>query len=328
MRWLIPAISLSVVLLVVSALQTPWLTREACSRALAGRPGVVMKELRIGRQSFSLPGRLELKDVRIELGINGKPLILETPGVIVTGLQSVWGRERRILVSLEHAHGVYDAGDAREAGLQLTLAGDTLSGSVTAQEAVWDNIRARAVSAFIIIKGAEIEWRAVKLQAYGGRVTGQAVVHLGPSLTYAAEIFVEGCDVAQLAELNRELADQLNGVMTGAVKLAGGIGTVDTLDVDLTMPAGGQVSAALLAALTQYLPRSREKKRLDFLIRNGGKLAMELFSFTMKGGAKGKFTGELRLRSREVNLELNLAHEINTDGTLASLAAYGQKFLK
>ena len=99
-------------------------------------------------------------------------------------------------------------------------------------------------------------------------------------------------------------------------------------DTDLTMPSGGKVSASLLAALTQYLPQSREKKRLDVLIRKGGKVALEAFSFTMKGGQAGKFSGDVRLKSREINLELNLTHEINTDGTIDSLFGYWGKFFQ
>jgi hypothetical protein len=100
------------------------------------------------------------------------------------------------------------------------------------------------------------------------------------------------------------------------------------VDADLNMPTGGKMSASLLAALTQYLPQSREKSRLDLLIRKGGKIAMEGFSFIIRGGQAGKFAGEVHLRSREVNLELNLEHEINTDGTIASLLGYWGKFLK
>ena len=328
MRWLIVALLSAVGILVVSALQTPWLTRELCRRALAGQPGVVVKELRIGQQHFSLPGRLEFQDVRLGLEINAKSLTLDIPEILVTGLQSVWAGERRILLSAAHVHGRYDVGEAVDAGLQFTFVGEGVSGPVTVAALSWDKLHAREVAAFLIFNRSGIEVHAVKMKAYAGGVTGQSVVRLRPLLTYTAEVFIEACDVAQLSDINRDLADQLNGAVTGTVKLAGDAVVLKTLDADLTMPAGGRVSASLLAALTQYLPQSREKKRLDFLIRNGGKLAMELFSFTMKGVGQGKFSGELHLRSREINLELNLTHEINTDGTLASLAAYGQKFLK
>ena len=328
MRWVVLALLSAMAMLVAGTLQTPWLARELCRRALTGKPGVVVKDLRIGQQHFSLPGRIQFRNIRLELEVNAKRVSLDVPAVLVTGLQSVWSGERRILLSAEHVHGRYDAGEAADTGLQFTLAGDSISGPVTLAELNWDKLRARDVSAFVILNRAGVEVHAVKMQAYAGKVTGNAVVHAGPPMTYTAEVFIEGCDVAQLTDINRDLADQLNGAVTGTVKLAGDAAALKALDADLTMPAGGRVSASLLAALTQYLPQSREKKRLDFLIRNGGKLAMELFSFTMKGVGEGKFAGELRLRSREINLELNLTHEINTDGTLASLAAYGQKFLK
>ncbi|MEI8012786.1 MAG: hypothetical protein WCI27_09980 [Candidatus Omnitrophota bacterium] len=328
MRWFMLMVVMALVILMMSVLQTPWLTRVLCRRALSAHAGVVVKGLHIGSQHFSLPGRVEMKDILLELKVNGKPMVLETPGVLVTGLQSLWGGERRILLASEKMHARYDLADAADAGAQFTLTSEGLSGPVTAAEFVWDKINAREVSAFVIIKNSGIEVRAAKMQAYGGRVTGQAVVRTGQLPAYTGEIFVEGCDMARLSDINRELADQLNGAVTGSVKLAGDAVAIKAVDADLMIPAGGKISASLLGALTQYLPQSREKKRLDLLIRNGGKLAMELFSFTMKGGPQGKFSGELKLRSREINLELNIVHDINTDGTLASLAAYGQKFLK
>ena len=147
-------------------------------------------------------------------------------------------------------------------------------------------------------------------------------------MQYAAEFAVEDFDVAQLVDVNAQIAAQLDGRVTGSVAWQGGDGTLDALDTDLGMPAGGKMSASLLAALTQYLPQSREKKRLELLIKKGGKLPMELFALTMKSVQARKLTGEIRLRSREINLELNLTQEINTDGTLASLWAYWQRFIK
>jgi hypothetical protein len=185
------------------------------------------------------------------------------------------------------------------------------------------------VSGFMILNGAGVEMRALKFKAYDGNLTGKVMVQTrGTPITYNGEIFMEGFNVAGLGDVNPAISQQLDGVVTGTVSVEGDPVSLRTLDASLTMPSGGNISAALLAALTQYLPASREKKRLDALISAGGKLGMELFSFTLKGGKAGAFAGELHLRSREINLELNLTHEINTDGTIASLLAYWQKFVQ
>ena len=317
-------------LLFLSLIHTTVVAEAVLSQMLASVRGVVLKSVHIGNQRLSLPGRLQFKDIKVFCEFNGTPLLLEAPRVEVTGLQSFLSADRRLLVEAEHVFAGYGVGELRDGKVALTVVREGISGPVTAVSLRWDKIEAANAAAFVIIKASDVELRAVELQAYGGEVSGKFQARSLPraAAIYNGEFFIQDIDVAQLTEVNRDVASQLGGRVTGSLKWEGDAGAWQSFETDLTMPAGGQLSASLLAALTQYLPASREKKRLDVLIRKGGKLAMEVFSFTMKGGEGGRFAGEIRLRSREINLELNLEHEINTDGTIASLAAYWQKFLK
>ncbi len=320
---------LALAAIVASLVNTTWLVEKAICDVLASRPGVIVRSVHVGLQRFSLPGQVRLTDVKVACEINAKPFLFETTEVIITGLQSFLSGDRRLLAVVENIFVHYDVGEFKDARAELTVVRDAVSGPVTIAEIRWDKLRAWDAAAFMIVNAAGLEVRAVKFKAYGGTASGKVFVPLASKAgSYAAEFLIEDIDVARLADVNRDIAAQIGGRVTGAVKFEGNAQTLSSLDADLTMPSGGQVSASLLAALTQYLPKSREKKRLDVLIRNGGKLAMEVFSFTMKGGEAGRFAGEVHLRSREINLELNLEQEINTDGTIASLAGYLQTFLK
>ncbi len=329
-RWYILLVAGAAVFFVGSMLQTPWLSTKLLRRALAARPGVIVKTVFIKGQHFTLPGRFHFETVKIALQENGKEFVVEAASVDVSGVQQWFGSDRRFLVNMEKARLMYDMGVVRDVRAQLTVTPQGVSGPVGGSACDWDKWQASDISAFMIVNGSGVEMRALQFKAYDGRLTGKVMVRTrGDSgVTYAGEIFAEGFNVARLDEINPSMAAQLDGVVTGTVSVEGDVKTLRVLDASLMMPAGGNINAALLAALTQYLPASREKERLDALINTGGKLGMELFSFTVKGGDHGKFSGELHLRSRAINLELNLTHEVNTDGTIASLLAYGQKFVQ
>ena len=330
-RWYVLVVIVALLIFAGSALNTTWLTESIVAQVLAAKPGVVVRLVHIDHQQFSLPGRLELQKVDLDLEVNGKLLTLQVPRVEVTGLQTFWSADRRILVAAQGMTVDHDPGQVKEVKAELTIDRDGISGPVTAVEGNWDKLRVKDVSLFLIVNKAGVELRAVKFAAYDGSITGKVFIHSSPARqegVYAAELFIEGLDMARLAEVNPDIPAQLDGLVTGTLKLEGDLKSLRTVDTDLNMPAGGKMSASLLAALTQYLPESREKKRLDILISQGGKIAMEGFSFIIKGGEAGKFTGEVHVKSREVNLELNLEHEINTDGTIGSLLAYWGKFLQ
>jgi hypothetical protein len=330
-RWYVLVGFAALIIFVGSAANTTWLTESVVSQVLGARPGVVVKRVHIDQQKFSLPGRMQFEKIDLVLEVNGKLLMIEAPGAVVTGLQTFWTVDRRILFTVENMLVRYDLGKAKDVKADLTVDRDGISGPLTAVAGNWDKLQMKNASAFLIVNASGIELRALKCDAYGGKITGKVLVNTSPAKntgTYAAELFIEAIDMVRLADINPEIAVQLNGSVTGTVKLEGDLSSLRTVDTDLNMPSGGKMSASLLAALTQYFPQSREKKQLDILIRKGGKVALEAFSFTMKGGEAGKFAGEVRLKSREINLELNLAHDINTDGTIDSLLGYWGKFLQ
>jgi hypothetical protein len=340
-RWYVLAVGAACLILCWSAVNIPWLSEFVVGKVLRASPGIRVEHVHIERQQFSLPGRLELQGVDLGLKINGKSFSLKAPQVMLTGLQTMLSSDRRMRVTAEGVTARYDLGQAKEAKADLTMLlspnhstdpdRDGVSGPLTAVEVNWDKLRAKDVSVFLIVNKSGVELRAMKLTAYKGKITGKTFIQTAPvkqAGIYTVELLLEGLDVAQLAEVNPEIAVQLNGLVTGTVKLVGDPRSLRTVDTDLVMPLGGKMSASLLGALTQYLPQSREKQRLDLLIRKGGKIVMEAFSLTMKGGEAGKFSGDVRLKSREVNLELNLTHEINTDGTIDSLLGYWGRLLQ
>jgi hypothetical protein len=102
--------------------------------------------------------------------------------------------------------------------------------------------------------------------------------------------------------------------------LAGDARKITTFNADFSLPAGGKVTSVLLSDFLQYLPKSREKKRLDKLVKIGEKLAVEVFSFTIQNDAPDHWSGVVQLASKDVNIRANRTYDIHIDGTWEGLA--------
>lgn len=203
-------------ILVLAVLNTTWLSELALGRLLTARQGIHLKRIHIERQKFSLPGRLEWQKVDLALEANGKLLTVQAPQVVVTGLQTVWSDDRRMRVTTQGLTARYAPGQIKDIKTDLTVDRDGISGPLTAVDVYWDRLRAKDLSAFLIVNAQGIELRALKFAAYGGGITGKVLVQtvpVGLAGSYRAEFFADALDVALLSEVNPDIPDQLSGVV-------------------------------------------------------------------------------------------------------------------
>lgn len=163
---------------------------------------------------------------------------------------------------------------------------------------------------------------------YGGELSGSATVKFGPPAGYDAVLALQSVDCGELEQALGGVFRELGGKLSGSLRMAGCGRQIDRFDTAWNMPGGGAVSAALLSTITQYIPDSEQKKRLDFLIRTGAKLPVESFIFTLKNDSPDRLSGIVGLKSREANLELNVTHEIRVDTRIDSLIQAWQAMFK
>ncbi len=163
---------------------------------------------------------------------------------------------------------------------------------------------------------------------YGGTLSGHVQSVFGPPVVYDATLALQSVDCNELEQALGGVFRELGGRLSGRLHIAGTGELVDEFDTSWNMPSGGAVSAALLSSVTQYIPDSAQKKRIDFLIRSGGKLAVESFLFTLKNDSPERLSGVIGIKSREANLELNVTHEIRVDTRIDSLLQAWQAVFK
>jgi hypothetical protein len=295
-------------------------------------PDARVTELAAARQRFFWPGRFVWEDIRVGVDIKGRTYHGTAPRLIVSGTQTIFGDRSVVIISVANAAARFSPGEAKGVTADLRLSpGERKSvwieGPVTVSTALWDKLEARQVSFQFSGGLREFEFRDIRAAAYGGTITGSAHV-IPEGLAYSAEITVRGIETAKLADVNEQIASQVAGRINGHIHLTGRGENLSALESDWSMSDGATVNAALLSVLMQYIPQSQEKKRLDALIQKGGQLPVEVLAFQLRSDTPTHLGGEIKLKSREVNLELNITNDINTDGTLTSLLDYWKEYLK
>ncbi len=297
------------------------IVRWSVARAL---PGVCVTKLEIGAQHFGGLQKIRLENVSCVARITGGILDIKAKGFEISGIRTLFSSTKALVVHVVGADIDFASGKGRgiiaDFEIHFLDKGSTrMTGPVTVETLMWDKLKAGKTSFSLTGVGNALEFRDIRSEAYGGMISGMTRILLKP-ISYVADIRLDRLQTFRLAEFNEQISTQMAGRISGIVRVAGDAQRPTLIDADLQMPSGGKVNAALLSALTQYLPKSQERKRLDILIRNGGKLAVEVFSFTIKSNTPDHLSGMIKLASKEANIELNLTHDILTDGTWDGLA--------
>jgi hypothetical protein len=302
------------------ALNSPWLLIHLAPKLIARvSKDIPIKQITIARQQFFFSGRFEFKDVAVTVLIQSRPLVITIPALELSGIQSVLSEKRSLLFMLHDAQASFSLGQAQGVNTSLAFmwSGQGLKlyeGPLQAKLMVWDKIKIQNVRTQIVGEAQLLEFRDLILQAYAGTVSGHVRILYRP-LEYVIDLAWKDLDITRLSEVNEQISQQLAGRIAGSVRVSGDLQRVSALDFSAIMPSGGNVNASLLGALTQYLPKSREKKMLDALIRTGGKLAVEVFSATIVNKTQDHIAGAVTMQSKAANLNLNLTHDIYMDGT-------------
>lgn len=315
------------------ALYTPWLTVKLIRGVVAHQAkNIQLTDLKIKDQYFYFPGKIVLKDVSCTARINGRVLTMTAPEIQAVGLETLLLSKKAVAFYVTGAEVSFVPLQLLNMDVSLTMLrrDDGLfmvEGPVRIRSVRFDKAELEDVLFQLVGDASSLEARDINARLYGGTVQGSSRIELS-GMAYTASLNIDDVETARAAAWNVAFSDQLAGRLSGHVVLTGKAEVLDEITTDWRMLDGSSVNASLLSALTQYIPQSREKKRLEVLINAGGKLPVQLFSFAVKTITSRRLLGEIHLKSRDVNLEINITNDINTDGTLTSLLGYWQTYFR
>lgn len=289
-------------------------------------PNVRIVELNVGRHQFSWPERAIFQDISCRVGIMGRSVLIQVKALQISGFSTVFSSRKVFTIHWAGGDVEFAPGKARGVAGEVQVSWDrqgvfAAQGPLSAEELLWDKLKTGKTICRLTSDGRRLGLGGIHAEAYGGIISGAGDLVFRP-VGYSVNMKIADLKTARLAEFHDQIGAQIAGRISGTVQVFGDFQRPTLINADFFMPSGGKVNAALLSALIQYLPQSPEKKRLGQLIRIGGKLAVEVFSFTIKSNAPDRLAGKVTVASKEANIELNLTHDIHTDGTWDGLAEY------
>ena len=284
---------------------------------------VKVNDLRFGALAYTFPSTWIVKEGVVRVTLDGKPAEVSVAEVNIRHAGRLLSGGQGAGIAWHGADIVVD--QLKVNGLSGTLElervynGLFYHGGISAVSGSWDQFSAAIIKAAFTGDARALAFDHITADVYGGQLSGDVRVVFGDVPGYSIDAVVEKVDTALLESALGGVFQEIGGRLSGQVHLAGRGMQVRRVEAAWGMPSGGRVSAALLSSLMAYLPSSSQKRKVAALIRSGGKLAVEVFSFTIKNDAPDHLSGTIGLKSREANIELNISHEVRVDTRLDAL---------
>ncbi len=159
-----------------------------------------------------------------------------------------------------------------------------------------------------------------------GAIKGKILLDYAPDVAYSMNLNIQKLQTKRLSRWNSQIFDQIDGEISGHLILAGNLQNITSLESDFQMSEGSTMKAALLGFIANYLPQSQERKALEVLIKTQGVIPLEKATVTIKNDGKEKLSSILMLQSRKLNLDLNVALDMDVEGGLQGALNHFKEF--
>jgi hypothetical protein len=303
---------------------------EFVVRQVLQRTAKDVQSFSLGSLDYSFPSSWTLGGVRATVLAQGKPALIYAGRVELKDVFHLLSDGEHAQVTISDGSAACDQLKLRGASCAIDLSkltnGVSYRGNVLLADVSQSPFSVSDVKTDFSGDQQSVTLSNLTAAVYGGKLSG-ATVFTFPA-GYDVNVNLQNADVDELERAMGGVFRELGGKLSGRLHVAGVGQRVDLFDTSWNMPSGGAISAELLSSITRYIPDSVQKKRIDFLIRSGGKLAVESFLFTLKNDSPEQLSGVIGLKSREANLELNVTHEIRVDARIDSLLQAWQAVFK
>lgn len=319
-----------IVFAAVAVVATNVRAMEFVVRQVLQRTAKEVPSFSLGSMVYIFPSSWTLGNVRATVLADGKPALIYAAQVEIKDAVHLMTDGKRSQVNVRGIEVSYDQLKVRGAACTVNLSkstnGISYRGNVLLAEVSQEPFSVSDVRTEFSGNEKSVALSNLTAAVYGGKLSGTAVFTIPES--YDIDLALQEVDSGELERAMGGVFRELGGKLSGQLHVAGSGRRIDLFDTSWNMPAGGAVSAELLSSITRYIPDSVQRKRIDFLIRSGGKLAVESFLFTLKNDSPEQLSGVIGLKSREANLELNVTHEVRVDARIDSLLQAWQAVFK
>lgn len=294
-------------------------------------PDFIVSDFKIEEQMFRWPGKLSFEGVSFSLTDGRNFYAVSVPKIVIEGEPLFWHPRKNIAVKVERmkienpelkVKGVTLAVDAYFDFFQL----EALKGNAFIESLGFKEYELSQIYIPVIAYKGQFKSEPLRANFFDSKILGKIILDYANDMSYIMEMNVEDLDLRQLEGSYPILPENVKGRFTGDLLAKGHQGKMDSLRVDFTAPDGGEMKAALLNQLIQYIPAEARTKEFDLAVKSNGdiffeRMAGQLFSLT-----KERMTMKIDLESRRLNLKPRITIDFNVEGGLDNFFKHFQDF--
>lgn len=283
-----------------------------------------VEKLVIGHQKFIFPGEIVFSDVDVQMNLKKEALSVQFKNLRCEGLDQLFKPSTDLkLYGKGIAFKGYQADiPSADATATISLHSWRLkewSGDVSVPDMEVHKYRLYNFTSKIQGRPKSLTLSDIDADFYKGKIVGRINVDWANGMRFKTDVQFKGVDIRAMRYVDASIYGQIEGVIRGSFSLEGTPQNFSTLGLKIAITKDGRLNASLLKFVLPYIPRTQESVQLQDLMKQGQKVPIEVAYVDLESIDDHNLSGKLKLGVRQLNLDLNLQHDISYDGNLFSL---------
>ncbi len=295
--------------------QMPRFWEYAITQGLNKQPGVHVSQLSIRRAQSSLAS-IVLNEINGRIKVNGESFYISVSQLSLDHWMTLLTSKQPMRVGADHIAIVSDQINASDIKLDVAVVFkafnvDTATGKVFVKML---NIEQYELTDLVL----PISWRnnSLEISSWVGALAHGAIkgnITFEPALVgrYSMDIQLTGVDTTELAKVNNDVFGQYKAVVDGGMQITGNSTKIISASGRFVAPLGGVMKARLLGYIAQYVP---QRQSLERLMSTDADIPINISELVLNAISDEQWQAQVKLLSKDVNLDLNLDFDINIDG--------------
>ncbi len=278
-------------------------------------PNVDLVSFKVESQQFKYPETFVLKDVTITMGEYEATKQLTIKELTLYDFLTYLKKRENIKLMVKGLKLTYDQLEINNLNLKALLFFQgphftQLSGIFAGYEAAFSSFRVQNFEGQIHGTRHRIQLTDLVADAYGGLMRGQVIMDFKPEINYIFWLEGQNFKPHLLTEVNQPLFSQLNGDLSGAMRLIWGSQQVNLLALNMQFNRGGIIGSGLVKTILGFKGNEGSKGHLKAILSSDGSLAVDQAKMRLQNSGAYRLNLEYSLREEGSGFKLKERQEI------------------
>jgi hypothetical protein len=281
---------------------------------------ITVQELVIKKQICRFPKEFIFEDVSFRLKHKAEDFDLSFKAIAFSELIKFLSAQEG--ASLEFKEGSVASSVFQIHGLTVHLVSQGAMnwiGTVNVDKAESNGFEVKNIQAKAVVRREDATLFDIQAYSYEGQLKGIAQVYFIPLVRYVANLTFENLETIALEKLNTPFFSQIRGQVYGTIHVKGPAGGLEKIAMNVMLADGGKIQAQMLSPLLNYIPMSTQSKILQTAIEQKQLMSIDSGRLTLSNKDAEKIITGIQLKSKDLNLDVNVTVDIMIDGGLKRL---------